>query len=99
MKIQAEPEVYACPSCHVGRLRRKELVFFDLLVGWPIIAQHFPGWSCLLCGYHAYDPDALMQVQAMLWNVRDLPSQRSANQSNPEGESPLDHKDHPQHLP
>ena len=98
MKPQAKPEVHVCPGCHVGRLREKELVFFELLAGWPIVAQHFPGWGCHLCGYHAYDHDALMQVQAMLWSQPDPSSRNPTNQPGLEGETPSDSKEHPQHL-
>jgi YgiT-type zinc finger domain-containing protein len=67
MMTRSPEEIHPCPSCQIGHLRAKRVLFFDHGSVYPVVAPQFPGWVCDVCGYRAYDPEALIQLQALLW--------------------------------
>jgi hypothetical protein len=70
MKKSNPQGYYSCPTCQIGHLGAKKVLFFHQGAIDPIIAPQFPGWICDLCGDRFYDPDAMFRLRAMLWASR-----------------------------
>lgn len=51
----------------MGHLELGKVFLFDRAEKYPIVASHFPGWTCDVCRSDFYDPGALSQLRAMLW--------------------------------
>ena len=56
-----------CPSCHVGRLQRRIMVYLQWHDNTLLIANRMPAVVCDVCGERIYDSDAVESLQQLLW--------------------------------
>ena len=57
-----------CPSCHIGRLQRRIMVYLQWHENTLLIANRMPAVVCDVCGERIYDQDAVESLQQLLWS-------------------------------
>ena len=70
-----------CPSCHIGRLQRRIMVYLQWHDNTLLIANRMPAVVCDVCGERIYDHDAVESLQQLLWAYPPSPS-RPISSSN-----------------
>ncbi|MBN1991791.1 MAG: YgiT-type zinc finger protein [Anaerolineae bacterium] len=70
-----------CPSCHVGRLQRRIMVYLQWHDDTLLIANRMPAVVCDVCGDRIYDHDAVESLQQLLWSYPPPPA-RTISSSN-----------------
>ncbi len=81
---KARKSYYPCPECQVGYLVPKRVSYFTMQDGHVICVPDFAAMVCDACGRREYDPDALVELHAML--ETDRHSRRQAKPRRQDGE-------------
>ena len=55
-----------CPSCHVGRLQKRSMVYLEWHGQDLLVVDHMPAIICDLCGARSYDNNAMEYLQRLL---------------------------------
>jgi YgiT-type zinc finger domain-containing protein len=64
--------MHLCPYCRTGKLELRKLPYIQWHEKNLIIVDRLPALICDTCGDKAYDPNALEDLQRLLWsNIRD----------------------------
>lgn len=69
-----------CPSCHIGRLQRRSMVYLEWHNKQLLIVDRMPAIVCDVCGERIYDHDALEHLQRLLWS--SLPTSKTVTSRN-----------------
>ncbi|MFC1975515.1 YgiT-type zinc finger protein [Chloroflexota bacterium] len=57
-----------CPSCHVGRLQRRIMVYLQWHDNSLLVTNRMPAMVCDVCGERIYDHEAVESLQQLLWS-------------------------------
>lgn len=57
-----------CPSCRIGRLQRRIMVYLQWHDNNLLIANRMPAVVCDVCGERVYDYEAVECLQQLLWS-------------------------------
>lgn len=83
----------SCPDCGIGRLRLHRVPYLTVSNEQIVHVPGFPAWICDVCGWRAYDPPSLAELQALLRFGRRRPLRprppRSGDEDRPDT-APLD---------
>lgn len=58
-----------CPFCHTGRVELRKIVYVQYHSPNAIIVDRIPALVCDTCGEKSYDPDAMENLQRLLWST------------------------------
>lgn len=58
-----------CPYCHTGRIEPRKAVYVQYHTPDLIVVDRIPALVCDNCGEKSYDPDALKNLQQLLWST------------------------------
>lgn len=65
-----------CPSCQVGRLEKRSMVYLEWHGKNLLVANRMPAMVCDVCGERVYDDRAIESLQRLLW--AKVPNQTTA---------------------
>jgi YgiT-type zinc finger domain-containing protein len=70
-----------CPSCRIGRLQRRVMVYLQWHDNSLLITNRMPAVVCDVCEERIYDYDAVESLQQLLWAYPPNPA-RTISSSN-----------------
>jgi YgiT-type zinc finger domain-containing protein len=63
-----------CPTCQLGRLQRRIMVYIQWYGDNLLVANRMPAMVCEVCGERVYDHQAVESLQQLLWSYPPMPA-------------------------
>jgi YgiT-type zinc finger domain-containing protein len=74
--------IKVCPSCRIGRLGLRPMVYIEWHGENLLVANHMPAEVCDVCGERVYDDEAIENLQRLLWSKPPFFSRTAYNRNS-----------------
>lgn len=65
---------YQCPRCQIGHCQLGLATFVHLYDDTLVTMPDMPAWTCDICHYQEFDPDAVLRVEALVGQAGTPPN-------------------------
>jgi len=72
-----DESVYECPRCQIGFCKPHAVTFARIHNGHVVSAPHTPRYTCDICGYQEFEPEALERLLRLVGESLKKPAQHT----------------------